>query len=96
MNHLIQQALKQAIQVCAGEPIHQIGNIQPHGALLVLSTDHLRTVLQASTKIDCFIDLPAQGALGNSLVELIGVSSALQSYECCSGACCGITGTKPD
>jgi len=78
MYDLIQQALKQAIQVCAAEPIHQIGTIQPHGALLVLGADHLRTVLQASTNIDCFIDLPAQGVLGNPLVELIGISSVIQ------------------
>ncbi len=65
------------MHLCAAEPIHQIGNIQPHGAVLVLSTDGRRTVLQASANITNFIDFSGDGALGKSLAELIGTSSAL-------------------
>jgi len=78
MSNVIKEGLEQALQICAAEPIHQIGNIQPHGAALVLSADSLRTVLQASTNIDQFMDLPAGGALGKPLAELMGEASALQ------------------
>jgi PAS domain S-box-containing protein len=77
MNDVIKQNLEQALQVCATEPIHQISNIQSHGATLVLSADSLRTVLQASANISGFIDFPAGSALGKSLAELIGMASAL-------------------
>jgi PAS domain S-box-containing protein len=77
MNDVIKQSLEQILQVCAVGPIHQIGNIQPHGATLVLSADSLRTVLQASANISRFIDFPAEGALGKPLAELIGRASAL-------------------
>ncbi len=78
MNNVNQQALEQAMQICAAEPIHQIGHIQPHGAILVLSADNLRMVLQASSNINCFIDCPVEGALGKSLIELMGGASARQ------------------
>ncbi|UOA10176.1 hypothetical protein [Methylobacter sp. S3L5C] len=77
MNKVNQQALEQALQLCAAEPIHQIGNIQPHGAVLVLSADSQRTILQASANINCFIDFSGDVVLGKSLAELIGTSSAL-------------------
>ena len=78
MKHSTQSALKQAIEACAAEPIHHIGNIQPHGALLALSADFNRTVIQASANIGYFIDLPPEGALGKPLAELIGNTSAIQ------------------
>ena len=78
MNDAIKQGLEQALQICAAEPIHQIGNIQPHGAALVLSADDLFTVLQASANMDQFMDLPPGGVLGKSLVEVMGEASALQ------------------
>ncbi|WP_262965008.1 EAL domain-containing protein [Methylobacter psychrophilus] len=78
MNNENQQALEQAMQVCAAEPIHQIGNIQPHGAILVLSADNPRTVLQTSANINCFIDFPVEAVLGKPLIELIGGASARQ------------------
>jgi len=78
MNNITKEDLVQALQVCAAEPIHQIGNIQPHGAALVFSADSLRTVLQASANIDQFIDLPTEGALGKPISQLLGAASALQ------------------
>ena len=78
MNKATKEGLEQALKICAAEPIHQIGNIQPHGAALVLSADSLHTVLQASANMDQFIDLPTGGALGKPLVELMGEASALQ------------------
>ncbi|MEY3786264.1 MAG: hypothetical protein RLZ75_469, partial [Pseudomonadota bacterium] len=81
MKQLVQSPLEQAIEACASEPIHQIGNIQPHGALLVLSPDHKRLVLKASANIGYFIDLPPEGVLGKPLAELIGNNAAIQ-IEC--------------
>ncbi len=81
MNHL-----QQALQACAAEPIHQLGNIQPHGAVLVLSANKLRTVVQASDNISDFIDLPVEGVLGKSLTELIGDTAALQFEHLCQKA----------
>ena len=78
MNKVTKEALEQALKTCAAEPIHQIGSIQPHGASLVLSADSLHTVVQASANLDQFIDLPAGGALGKSLVKLMGEDSELQ------------------
>ncbi|MFI3197366.1 MAG: GAF domain-containing protein, partial [Methylococcaceae bacterium] len=78
MNNLTKEGMEQALQICAAEPIHQMGTIQPHGAALVLSADSLRTVLQASANMDQFMDLPAGWALGKPLVELMGEDSALQ------------------
>ncbi|MEI6334692.1 MAG: ATP-binding protein [Methylococcaceae bacterium] len=74
----LEQALEQALQVCAAEPIHQIGNIQPHGATLVLSPDNLHTVLQVSANINDFIDLKTKEVLGKSLEKLLGKAFAQQ------------------
>ena len=94
MNTINQQLLAQALQVCADEPIHQIGNIQPHGAALVLSADSLRTVLQASANINQFIDFSTEDVLGKPLAELLGEASAqriesliksTQTQQCVTG-----------
>ena len=78
MPSISEQELEKALLECAAEPIHQIGSIQPHGALLVLSADSGRIVLQCSDNLDNFIDLPADGALGKRLVELLGDTAARQ------------------
>jgi len=72
INSANQQAMEQALRECAAEPIHQIGLIQPHGALLVLSADSQRVVLQASENLGSFIELPADSARGKSLLEVLG------------------------
>jgi len=48
MNKMNQKGFEQALNECASVPIHQIGSIQPHGAVKVLGADEQRTVLQAS------------------------------------------------
>ena len=78
MNKVTQQALEQALQVCAAEPIHQIGNIQPHGATLVLSPGNRHTVLQVSANINDFIDLQTKEVLGKSVDKLLGKAFSQQ------------------
>ncbi len=78
MSTFSQEEIEQALQKCAAEPIHQIGQIQPHGAMLVLSSDKHRTVLQASENLADFIDLPVDGVYGKPLTELIGDNKADQ------------------
>jgi len=64
------QAFEQALSECASERIHQIGHIQPHGALLVLGAQTSRPILQVSKNLADFIDLPAGGALGHPVGDL--------------------------
>ena len=78
--------LQQALEACAAEPIHQLGNIQSYGAVLVLSANKLHTVIQTSNNISHFINLPAESVLGQSLTELIGDVAALQFEHLCQKA----------
>ena len=78
MSHYSEEQLLQALHQCEVEPIHQISQIQSHGALLVLSADSQHLVLQASENLSSFFDLPLDGVLGKSLVELLGTESAMQ------------------
>lgn len=63
-------ALRDAIERCADEPIHLPGSIQPHGFLLVLDEPDLR-VSQASRNVIDWLGLQAEQLLGRSLHELI-------------------------
>jgi len=78
MNDFTPEEFELALQQCEAEPIHQLGLIQPHGALLVLAADSRRTVLQASDNLVEFIDLPADSVYGKPLSEVIGASEAAQ------------------
>ena len=76
MSNVSTEELEQALRQCESEPIHQMGQIQPHGVLLVLSSDSRRTVLQASSNLEDFIGLPSEGAYDKPLAELIGDQEA--------------------
>ncbi len=78
MNILSPEEFEYALQQCETEPIHQIGNIQPHGAALVVSSDSLRVVLQSSNNLGQFVDLPPDGVLGKPLEEIIGETAKMQ------------------
>ncbi|PKD37931.1 hypothetical protein CWO84_22005 [Methylomonas sp. Kb3] len=78
MDDIDQQALQQALEKCAAEPIQQIGQIQPHGALLVLSADRPYTVLQASANISEFFSELTGDVYGKPLQELVGEKIAGQ------------------
>jgi diguanylate cyclase (GGDEF)-like protein len=70
MNNLSPNELEQALKVCADEPIHQIGTIQPHGALLVFSADTQQLITQASVNLSNFIEVPGNEACGKPLAGL--------------------------
>ena len=81
MSTFSQEELEQALKQCEAEPIHQIGQIQPHGVLLVLSADNQHIVLQASENFSRFFDLPNDNILGKSLVNLVGETAAIKIEE---------------
>jgi len=60
-------AFEQALQACAAEPIHLIGQVQPHAGLLVFSPHAEQAVLQASSNIAGFLGLAPGAELGCSL-----------------------------
>ncbi|OAI18702.1 hypothetical protein A1507_08790 [Methylomonas koyamae] len=72
------EQLQQALQKCESEPIHQIGQIQPHGALLVVTADAAARVVQASANLSRFLPCAAEHALGRPFAELCGAKAAEQ------------------
>ena len=64
-------AFEQALQDCAAEPIHLIGQVQPHAGLLAFAPDGDRRVLQASANIASFIGQPLDAVLGRPLAALL-------------------------
>jgi light-regulated signal transduction histidine kinase (bacteriophytochrome) len=78
MSNFSQEDFEQALRQCETEPIHQIGQIQPHGAMMVLSSDSQRIVLQASNNLEEFFDLYVNDIFGKQLAELMGVTQAEQ------------------
>jgi diguanylate cyclase (GGDEF)-like protein len=59
------------LSLCALEPIHTPGAIQPHGAVLVALADGL-LVTHASANLEAILGRPAKTALGRPLQEVIG------------------------
>ncbi len=78
MNNIPKEEFELALQHCATEPIHQLGNIQPHGAILVVSSDSQRLVLQVSQNLGEFIDIPSDESCGKPLCELLGKTAKAQ------------------
>ncbi len=64
MDPIVAKDFEQALRECASEPIHQIGHVQPHAALLAFEPGGERRVRQASTNIQAF--------LGRTLAEVLG------------------------
>ena len=65
------QALLDAIDRCADEPIHIPGSIQPHGFLLAVSEPELH-VQQASENVQHWLGVDARSLLGQPLSTLLG------------------------
>ena len=63
--------LDAALQACAAEPIHLIGQVQQHAGLLVVSPAGGWPVLQVSANIAAFIGLPPAELLGRPLAGLL-------------------------
>jgi diguanylate cyclase (GGDEF)-like protein/PAS domain S-box-containing protein len=70
--------LQQALQQCAAEPLHHIGNIQSHGVLLAFSHDDSHKLLQASDNLEQLLELNPQQALGKTLTTLFAPSISTQ------------------
>ncbi|MBS1145416.1 MAG: bacteriophytochrome [Proteobacteria bacterium] len=66
-----QQQFERALEACASEPIHQIGHVQPHGALLAFAVDASRQVFHASRNVAEFIGRDAESMLGQCLADLV-------------------------
>ncbi len=71
MSTFTEEEREQALLCCQSEPIHQIGTIQPHGVMLVLSKELPRIVLQASDNLSILFDLPYQNICGQPLSSLL-------------------------
>jgi diguanylate cyclase (GGDEF)-like protein/PAS domain S-box-containing protein len=78
MSNFSPQEIEQALRECATEPIHQIGEIQPHGALLVLSADPQHRVLQSSDNLANFFAISSDQANGKPLALLFDEPSTMQ------------------
>lgn len=63
------------LDTCDEEPIHLIGAVQPHGALIAIDA-RSEVVEFASTNTEEFLGLPSEAALGLTLSELIGEANA--------------------
>jgi len=78
MNNLSEKEFELALRQCETEPIHQIGTIQPYGAVLVVSPDSQRVVLQTSENLADFADMPAGDTCGKPLAVLLGETAKIQ------------------
>jgi diguanylate cyclase (GGDEF)-like protein/PAS domain S-box-containing protein len=65
------QALEEALQTCADEAIHRIGNIQPFGILLAAERESL-IVRSASHNIAWLFPFTAEQVIGQALEKLLG------------------------
>jgi len=70
-----QLALEAALKICANEPIHLVGTIQPVGVLLAVDRDTL-VVQAASRNLHAIFPEKGERALGMALLELIGEEQA--------------------
>ncbi len=78
MKNYTPKELQQALELCASEPIHQVGRIQSHGAMIVISAESTRKVLQISANLAKILQLPEGPFLGKSLADVIGEMQAIQ------------------
>ena len=74
-----QNALDQAVERCAQEPIQVPGSIQPQGFLLVLDEHDLR-ILQASENAERWLGLPARELVGCTFPDLISEGFDLRAH----------------
>ena len=66
-----QAALEEALKVCASEPIHLIGSIQPVGVLLAVDRQSF-IIRAASANLDSIFELTASEVIGQPLASLLG------------------------
>ena len=68
-----QKEFEKALENCASEPIHLIGSIQPHGALLVLNNHY--KVIQTSENIADFLGISHSVVLKTEFAALVDEAS---------------------
>lgn len=66
--------------LCATEPIHIPGAIQPHGALLAALVDS-QLVTHASANLASILGMPAEAVLGRSLPEAVGAATSRELLD---------------
>jgi len=71
MAHFEDQIPIPDLDMCAQEPVHIIGQIQPHGLLFALSEPDL-IVRQVSANLSAFLGLPAESVLDHSFEIVLG------------------------
>lgn len=74
------EEFKAALEVCATEPIHQIGSIQPHACALVLGPEPDYEILQVSENVSQILGLGVEFMLGNNLATLLS-QEQLDGFE---------------
>jgi light-regulated signal transduction histidine kinase (bacteriophytochrome) len=62
---------EQALRDCAAEPIHQLGAVQPHGALVAFQPGGTRNIRQVSRNLDAFLDAVPKDLIGQPLARLM-------------------------
>lgn len=71
------------ITECAREPIHLLGSVQSHGALLALAEPGL-TVAVASSNTAVILGVPPEALLGSPVADILGAGQARQLGEAAS------------
>ncbi len=65
------------LNTCDREPIHLIGAVQPHGALIAVNADSF-IIEYASVNSALFLGLRPEDFLGKDLTHLIGAANSTQ------------------
>lgn len=73
-------SVEAALKVCASEPIHLIGSIQPVGVVLVVDRERL-TIESVSANITDLFPIGVEDALGLPLAELISPNQAARLHD---------------
>ncbi len=72
--------LEAALKVCASEPIHELGMVQPHGMALVFSSDPPFTILQASDP-SRFLACDHSAIIGRPLAHIFSVRAITEIFR---------------
>jgi diguanylate cyclase (GGDEF)-like protein/PAS domain S-box-containing protein len=75
------EQLRLALERCAAEPIHHVGAIQPHGALVAVQDERIAF---ASANLADFLGVAPEAAIGGSLHGIIG-ETACQALKQAAG-----------
>ncbi len=83
---LSEQELKDALEVCAKEPIHIPNRIQPHGCMIIANAKSDQ-IVQVSENAEAFIGITPKDLIGKNLVDILGkkdlghINDVARAYE---------------